>query len=38
MAEQLAEYLVWSCGRLSWPGKAQQPYKYELIDNRIYTT
>ena len=34
MAERLAEYLVSADDYLAW--ESQQPYKYELIDNRIY--
>lgn len=34
MAERLAEYLVSADHYLAW--ESQQPYKYELIDNRIY--
>ena len=34
MAERLAEYLAAADDYLAW--ESQQPYKYELIDNRIY--
>ena len=34
MAERLAEYLVSADDYLAW--ESQQPYKYELIENRIY--
>ena len=34
MAERLAEYLVSADDYLAW--ESQQPYKYELINNRIF--
>ena len=34
MAERLAEYLVSADDYLAW--ESQQPYKYELIENKIY--
>ena len=34
MTERLAEYLVSADDYLAW--ESQQPYKYELIDNRIH--